>query len=153
MGRSGNSHYRRCGKGVLEGEAIVGACPAPCLMISQERIIQHLNQAFAHWLRARHDDLLGQPIDRYFQIHGHFRLEELWTRFGEGYTKAIPAKLAYVAPGRVTVAKAYLCAISVNGPKDFSCLVMLDQTPSQQGAVAGGAAGAVLATPLLPVSP
>ncbi len=117
--------------GSTDVAAIVGACPAPCLMISQDRVIQRLNEAFIRWLQARHEDLLGQPIDRFFQIRGHFRFDELWARFGEGYTTPVPAKLAYVAPGRVTVAKAYLCAIAVKGPEDFSCLIMLDHAPTR----------------------
>ena len=110
--------------------AIIGACPAPCLLISQDRVIQRANQAFVTWLGARYEELLGQPLDRFFQIRGHFHFNELWARFGNGYTKAVPAKLAYVAPGRVTVAKAHLCATAVKGPEDFSCLIMLDHGPA-----------------------
>lgn len=114
--------------GTTDIAAIIEACPAPCLVISQDRIIQRANEAFIHWLQARHEDLLDQPMDRFFQIRGHFRLDELWARFGSGYSKPVPAKLAYVAPGRVTVAKAYLCPTAVKGPDDFSCLIMLDQS-------------------------
>jgi len=72
--------------------SIIGACPAPCLLISQDRVIRRVNQAFVHWLGARYEELLGQPFDRFFQIRGHFHFDELWTRFGNGYTKAVPAK-------------------------------------------------------------
>ncbi len=117
--------------GATDIAAIIEACPAPCLVISQGRVIQRVNGAFTRWLQARHEDLLGQPVDRFFQIRGHFRLDELWARFGNGYSKPVPAKLAYVAPGRVTVAKAYLCPTAVKGPDDFSCLIMLDQSPAR----------------------
>lgn len=112
--------------GTTDLTAIVGACPAPCVVLDQDRNIRLLNDQFARWLNADKDALLGKPIEHFFQIRGHFRLDELWGRFGQGFTAAVPAKLAYVAPGRVVVAKAHLCAAAIKGPEDFSCLIMLD---------------------------
>lgn len=117
--------------GTTDLTAIVGACPAPCVVLDQDRTIRLLNANFADWLNADRDALLGKPIEHFFQIRGHFRLDELWGRFGQGFTAAVPAKLAYVAPGRVVVAKAHLCAAAIKGPEDFSCLIMLDQTPAR----------------------
>jgi PAS domain-containing protein len=118
-------------RGTTDVAAIVGACPAPCIMINQDRLIMRVNEAFIRWLGASHEELQGQPLDRFFQIRGHFRLPELWARFGRGYTKPVAAKLAYVAPGRVIVAKAQLCATVVNGPDDFCCLIMLEHRPGR----------------------
>lgn len=117
--------------GTTDLTAIVGACPAPCVVLDQDRKIQLLNENFARWLNADQEALLGKPIEHFFQIRGHFRLDELWARFGQGFTAAVAAKLAYVAPGRIVVAKAYLCAAAIKGPEDFSCLIMLDQGPSR----------------------
>ncbi len=116
----------RLGKSVGLAEAIVGACPAPCLMTSREGVIQQVNEAFIDVLQARHEDLQGQPVDRFFQIAGRFRWDELWVRLADGCVKAVPANLAYVVPGRAIMAKAYLCPIAVNGQDHCSCLIMLD---------------------------
>lgn len=112
--------------GTTDLTAIVGACPAPCVVLDQDRVIRLLNENFARWLNADREALQGKPIEHFFQIRGHFRLDELWRRFGQGFTAAVPAKLAYVAPGRVVVAKAHLCAAAIKSPEDFSCLIMLD---------------------------
>lgn len=112
--------------GTTDLSAIVGACPAPAVVLGQDRTIRLVNEAFARWLDADHAGLIGKPIEHFFQIRGHFRLDELWSRFGQGFTEAVPAKLAYVAPGRVMVAKAHLCAAAIKSPTEFSCLIMLD---------------------------
>jgi PAS domain-containing protein len=111
--------------------AVVNACPSPCLVLSYDRTITLANEAFARWLSVDIASLVGKPIEHFFQIRGHFRLDELWSRFGQGLLKAMPAKLAYVAPGRVVVAKANLCPAAVKGPQDFSCLVLLDLLPQR----------------------
>lgn len=115
--------------GTTDIAAIVAACPAPCMILAHDRSILRVNDAFVNWLQIGAESLVGQPADRFFQIRGHFRLDELWARLGEGHTKAVPAKLAYLSPGRVTMAKAHICAASVKAPDDFSCLVMLDSAP------------------------
>jgi PAS domain-containing protein len=120
----------RAGRMVWDGEAIVDACPGPCLMISSDGIIERVNEAFIHLLQARHEDLRGQPVDRYFRIRGDPRLGELSVQLADGSIKAVPANLAYVVPGRVIVAKAYLCPMAVSGHKS-SCLVMLDNASAR----------------------
>jgi predicted DNA-binding ribbon-helix-helix protein len=117
--------------GATDLGAIVNACPSPCLVLSYDRTITLANEPFARWLSIDVGSLAGKPIEHFFQIRGHFRLDDLWSRFGRGLVKAMPAKLAYVAPGRVVVAKANLCAAAVKGPNDFSCLVLLDLLPQR----------------------
>ncbi len=117
--------------GTTDLTAIVGACPAPCVVLGHDRTIRLVNNPFAQWLGADHQALIGKPVEHFFQIRGHFRLDELWARFGRGLTSAVPAKLAYVAPGRVVVAKAHLCAAAIKGPEDFSLLIMLDHGPAR----------------------
>ncbi len=112
--------------GTTDLGAVVGACPAPCLVLSHERTIRLVNEPFTRWLAVDPSALIGKPAEHFFQIRGHFRIDDLWARFGQGLTSAVPAKLAYVAPGRVVVAKAHLCAAAIKGPDDFSCLIMLD---------------------------
>ena len=117
--------------GTTDLGAIVAACPAPSVVLDFSRTIRLVNEPFARWLGADHHALIGKPIEHFFQIRGHFRLDELWVRFGGGMTSVVPAKLAYVAPGRVVVAKAFLCAAAIKGPEDFSCLIMLDHGPAR----------------------
>ena len=112
--------------GTTDLSSVVTACPAPCVVLAHDRTIQLVNDAFARWLNADSAALIGKSVEHFFQIRGHFRLDELLARFGNGLTTPVPAKLAYVAPGRVVVAKAHLCAAAIKGPADFSCLIMLD---------------------------
>ncbi len=106
--------------------AVVDACPAPCLVLAYDRTIRLVNESFARWMGTSPEALIGQPADHFFQIRGHFRVDDLWNRFGRGLTTAVPAKLAYVAPGRVAVAQAPLFAAALQAPADFPCLIMLD---------------------------
>lgn len=112
--------------GSTDLSAVVQACPSPCLVLSYERTITLANEAFAQWLGVDIASLEGKPVEHFFQIRGNFRLNDLWTRFGAGPAAPVAAKLAYVAPGRVVVAKANLCPVAVSGPEEFSCLVLLD---------------------------
>ena len=112
--------------GATDLATIVAACPSPCMVLAKDRTIRMVNEPFVKWLGAEATTLIGKPSEHFFQIRGQFRLEELWSRFGEGLNVAVPAKVAYVAPGRVVVAKAHLCAAAVKGPEEFSCLIMLD---------------------------
>ncbi|MGB8276076.1 MAG: ribbon-helix-helix domain-containing protein [Alphaproteobacteria bacterium] len=115
--------------GTTDLGVVVKACPSPCLVLSHRRVISLANEAFAKWLQVDVASLEGKPVEHFFQIRGHFRLDDLWVRFGSGLAQVVPAKIAYVAPGRVVVAKANLCPAAVKGPEDFSCLILLDLVP------------------------
>lgn len=119
-------HKAAMATGTTDLAALVSACPAPCIVLSFVRTISLVNEPFTRWLGVDPAALIGKPIEHFFQIRGHFRIDDLWARFGQGMASSVPAKLAYVAPGRVVVAKAQLCAAAVKGPEDFSCLIMLD---------------------------
>lgn len=107
---------------------LVEACPAPSILISNRHEIVKVNGAVARWMGVSRGDLVGRRFDHVFNLATAAPLAEVWKEFGLGYARPVPAKLTYLAPGRVVVAKASLCAASVRGPDDFSYLVMIDVT-------------------------
>ena len=42
---------------------VLDACPLPCLLLGEDRVIQRLNQAFASWLHVDGRGVLGQRLD------------------------------------------------------------------------------------------
>jgi len=113
-------------RGTTKLATIVEACPAPALLVTHDRVILRVNGAFARWSGISRKDLIGRPFGHYFNIAAAAPMAEVWRRIGQGYDRPIPAKLTYLAPGRVVVAKATLCSASVKSPDDFTCIVMID---------------------------
>ncbi len=114
--------------GLTKLPVIVEASPAPTLLVSHDHVILRVNGAFARWSGISRKDLIGRPFDRFFNFAAAAPMAEVWRRLGQGYDRPIPAKLTYLAPGRVVVAKATICAASIKSPRDFSCMVMIDVT-------------------------
>jgi hypothetical protein len=87
-----------------------------------------VNGAFARWSGIARDQLVGRTFDHVFSLATSAPLPEVWGQFARGYPRPVPAKLTYLAPGRVVVAKASLCAASVKSRDTFSVLIMIDVT-------------------------
>lgn len=115
-------------KGSTKLASIVEASPAPTLLVTHDRVILRVNGAFARWSGISRKDLIGRPFGHFFNFSAAAPIAEVWRRLGQGYDRPIPAKLTYLAPGRVVVAKATLCSASIKSPDDFTCLVMIDVT-------------------------
>ncbi len=107
---------------------IIEACPAPTILIAGNHEILRVNGAFARWSGIARGDLIGRMYDHVFSLATAAPLHEVWDQFARGYPRPIPAKLTYLAPGRVVVAKTALCAASVKSREAFTVLAMIDVT-------------------------
>src|ERR687891_1977503 len=75
---------------------VLDACPLPCLLLSEDRVIQRLNQAFAAWLHVDGRGVLGQRLDNIMILRGA-DMPALWQRiFGDGGKGRFNA--TYVSP-------------------------------------------------------
>ena len=104
---------------------VLDACPLPCLLLSDERVVRRLNQAFAAWLHVDARGVLGQRLDNVMITRGPC-MPELWQRVfnGSGYKARFNA--TYVSPGKVRTAQALAIGLSAaNGSGAGACLVMV----------------------------
>ena len=94
---------------------VLDACPLPCLLLSGDRVIQRLNQAFASWLHVDGRGVLGQRIDNVMITRGPC-MPELWQRVFGGMAHKARFNATYVSPGKVRTAQALAIGLStVNG--------------------------------------
>ena len=105
---------------------VLDACPLPCLLLSDERVVRRLNQAFAAWLHVDARGVLGQRLDNVMITRGPC-MPELWQRVfnGSGYKARFNA--TYVSPGKVRTAQALAIGLSAaNGSGAGACLVIFE---------------------------
>jgi len=89
---------------------VLDACPLPCLLLSAERTVKRLNQAFAAWLHVDGRGVLGQRLDNIMILRGA-DMPGLWQRiFGDGGKGRFNA--TYVSPGKVRTAQALAVGLS-----------------------------------------
>jgi len=104
---------------------IVAVCPLPCIVVSATGRINRANEAFGRWMNADPKEFLGKPLDHYFQLRLPVPLTGMAAQALKGGARHCSAKIAFVAPGRVVVAKAKICLLGVRNPVDFAYLVMI----------------------------
>jgi predicted DNA-binding ribbon-helix-helix protein len=105
---------------------VLDACPLPCLLLSEDRVVRRLNQAFATWLHVDGRAVLGQRLDNVLITRGPC-MAELWQRVfsGAGYKARFNA--TYVSPGKVRTAQALAIGLStVGGQNSGACLVIFE---------------------------
>ncbi|MGH6884891.1 MAG: ribbon-helix-helix domain-containing protein [Geminicoccales bacterium] len=89
---------------------VLDACPLPCLLLSADRTVKRLNQAFAAWLHVDGRGVLGQRLDNIMILRGA-DMPALWQRiFGDGGKGRFNA--TYVSPGKVRTAQALAVGLS-----------------------------------------
>jgi predicted DNA-binding ribbon-helix-helix protein len=89
---------------------VLDACPLPCLLLSADRTVKRLNQAFAAWLHVDGRGVLGQRLDNIMILRGA-EMPALWQRvFGDGGKGRFNA--TYVSPGKVRTAQALAIGLS-----------------------------------------
>jgi len=89
---------------------VLDACPLPCLLLSADRTVKRLNQAFAGWLHVDGRGVLGQRLDNIMILRGA-DMPGLWQRiFGDGGKGRFNA--TYVSPGKVRTAQALAVGLS-----------------------------------------
>jgi predicted DNA-binding ribbon-helix-helix protein len=105
---------------------VLDACPLPCLLLSEDRVIRRLNQAFASWLHVDGRGVLGQRLDNVMITRGPC-MAELWQRVFGGMAHKARFNATYVSPGKVRTAQALAIGLStVNGSGSGACLVIFE---------------------------
>ncbi|MGH6917925.1 MAG: ribbon-helix-helix domain-containing protein [Geminicoccaceae bacterium] len=105
---------------------VLDACPLPCLLLSEDRVIKRLNQAFASWLHVDGRGVLGQRLDNVMITRGPC-MPELWQRVFGGMAHKARFNATYVSPGKVRTAQALAIGLStVNGSGSGACLVIFE---------------------------
>jgi predicted DNA-binding ribbon-helix-helix protein len=105
---------------------VLDACPLPCLLLGEDRVIKRLNQAFASWLHVDGRGVLGQRLDNVMITRGPC-MPELWQRVFGGLAHKARFNATYVSPGKVRTAQALAIGLSaVNGASSGACLVIFE---------------------------
>jgi predicted DNA-binding ribbon-helix-helix protein len=105
---------------------VLDACPLPCLLLNEERVVKRLNQAFASWLHVDGRAVLGQRLDNVLITRGP-GMPELWQKVFGGLAHKARFNATYVSPGKVRTAQAMAIGLStVNGPGSGACLVIFE---------------------------
>ena len=105
---------------------VLDACPLPCLLLSADRTVKRLNQAFAAWLHVDGRGVLGQRVDNIMILRGA-DMPALWQRiFGDGGKGRFNA--TYVSPGKVRTAQALAVGLTPRAGANATrgCLIMFE---------------------------
>jgi predicted DNA-binding ribbon-helix-helix protein len=106
-------------------ELLVGAAPAPALVLGPERGIVAANAALGAWLGPGHAPLIGAELTEVFQVRTRRPLNEVWRRLVQGQTAEAEARFLHLAPGRVLAAEGRLVALRRRRGEAFACVVWL----------------------------
>lgn len=119
-------------QGIADGQtrllAVLDANPAPTLLIGQDQRIQRANAAFEQWSGASVATIRGKPFDWFFQVRSNPPLADVHKRFAAGGREVFAARISYVAPGRIVVAKAHLCLALCRAADEFSWTLLVENT-------------------------
>ena len=102
------------------------ACPAPCLIVDAGHNVLRANAAACEWMGTSEDALIGKSVQHYFQIKSATPLDEIVRQYAHGSFSAFAARVVYVRPGRLVVARAKICPAMVHGPDDLAYLIVVD---------------------------
>jgi predicted DNA-binding ribbon-helix-helix protein len=102
------------------------ACPAPCLIVGVDHNVRRANAAACEWMGATEDVLIGKSVQHYFQIKAPQPLDEIARQYAAGKLDVFSARIVYVRPGRLVVARAKICPGIVHSPEDLAYLIMVD---------------------------
>lgn len=105
---------------------IVDASPAPTLLISQDHVIRRANAAAQKWIGAPAEALTGRSVHHYLQVRSARPLGEIMAAFAAGRAATFAARVLYLRPGRVIVARATLCPALRESAETFSYLMMIE---------------------------
>ena len=116
--------------GATNIETLVELCPASCLVMTRERRILRVNQAFGRWYGSAYVNLPGKTLDHFFKLRMTSSYEAVMAAFESGSAQAAKAHLLYVMPGRVVAGAARVMPVARVRADDFSVLIMVDSTPA-----------------------
>lgn len=104
----------------------VEASPAPSLIVGGDHNIRRANAAACEWMGTTEEALIGKSVQHYFQIKAPRPLDEIAGHYEAGGLDVFNARIVYVRPGRLVVARAKICPGIVQGPEDLAYLIMVD---------------------------
>lgn len=111
---------------------IVEACPSPCLLVQVPDQIMRINEAARVWFGADDSALIGRALGHYLQIRSKPRLEEILDGYRSGDIRSHGARVVYLRPGRLVMARASICPAVLSEGDDMLYLVMIDNAPHRQ---------------------
>jgi predicted DNA-binding ribbon-helix-helix protein len=117
---------RRLGAGGVPITLFAEACPAPCLVVDSVHNVLRANDAAQEWMGTSEEALLGKSVKHYFQIKSATPLDEIVRQYGAGGLKVFTARIVYVRPGRLVVARAKICPGVVRALDDLAYLILVD---------------------------
>jgi len=104
---------------------VLDACPLPCLLLGEDRIVRLHNQAFLGWLHVDARGVVGQRLDNLMILRGP-GMPQLWPRvFGEPGAKGM-FNATYVSPGKVRTAQALALGLSAGADAGRACLIIFE---------------------------
>lgn len=112
--------------------SIVEACPSPCLLVRAPDEILRINEPGRAWFGAEGEALIGKALSHYLQIRCKPKLTEILDAYANGAVNSYPARVVYLRPGRLVMAKASLCPAQIGRDGKPVYLVMIDTAPQRQ---------------------
>lgn len=112
--------------------SIIEACPSPCLLVRSPDEILRINESGRAWFGADGEALIGKSLGHYLQIRCKPKLQEILEDYSNGGTGTFPARVVYLRPGRLVMAKASLCPALVSTDGKPIYLLMIDTAPQRQ---------------------
>lgn len=115
-------------------ENLITANPAPSLLVAHDGEILLANRAFENWSGVKAEALTGKRYDWFFQLRLPGDLKAIIEGLAAGTEGHQPARLSYIAPGRVVVANGVICLGHYVGPGDFTWIIMVGNVAASGGA-------------------
>ena len=84
------------------------------------------------WFGTDGEALIGKSLSHYLQIRSKPKLSEILTGYRSGETRNHSARVVYLRPGRLVMARAGICPAMVGGEQELLYLVMIDHGPHRQ---------------------
>lgn len=85
------------------------ASPSPCLIVGGDHKVRRANPAAREWMGVQEEALIGKSVQHYFQIKAPVPLDEITRQYAAGKLGVFSARMVYVRPGRLVVARARIC--------------------------------------------
>ncbi|MBI3706702.1 MAG: ribbon-helix-helix domain-containing protein [Proteobacteria bacterium] len=111
--------------GETDVAALTEACPVPCLIAGQDRVVARVNSAFGRWFGPSHAKLVGRPIDHFLKLKTVQPFEGIMASFAERRLAMASGHLIYVVPGRVIAAPARMVPVARSDAQNFAVLIMV----------------------------
>ena len=118
-------HRSRLAEGHTNIALVVTACPVPCFVVSDRRIIAFGNRAFETVFRNAPTRLIDRPLEEVFNLRFGRHLSDVWADFAAGRSRVAVGQLHYMLPGQVISAHITACPVLQTPDGGFSCLIYI----------------------------